>query len=194
MRRTLIGLVAGIVIGITFISMSGVGRAATSDDSSQNPLTAWIPDITEIMNGALQDIFISAGAEIEDPEISEFYNRLTSNMMTTIEEGNTVSYTGPEVDFPLIRLATPAHNSTVSGNVFIWVDSVDDLDPIGSLTVTILIDGTTPMVATYSYTSGYYEAMWDSSTVSQGTMHTILATSIDSEANSQSTLGVVLVE
>ncbi len=191
MRRTLIGLVAGIVIGITLISMSGIGRAAEGDAGSQNPLTSWIPDIKQIMNDAMEDIFISAGAEIQDPEIADFYDKMTGNVMTTIVAG---SYTGPVIAYPLIRIVTPAYNSTVSGSVFIWVDAVDDLDPIGSLSVEILIDGTTTIAASYNLLSGYYEATWDSTTVPPGTTHTILATATDSGGGSQTTLAVVLVE
>lgn len=194
MRRTLIGLLAGIVIGITLINMSGIGRAAEGDAGSQNPLTSWIPDIKQIMNDAMQDIFTSAGTEIQDPEIAEFYQKLTGNVMTNIVEGDGPSYTGPEVAFPLIRLVTPANNSTVSGLVFVWVDAVDDMDPIGSLSVEILIDGTTPIATVYEFSSGYYEASWDSTTVPPGTMHTILATATDSMGNSQTSLSVVLVE
>lgn len=194
MRRMLIGLVAGIVIGITLISMSGIGRAAEDDAGSQNPLTSWMPDIKQIMNDAMQDIFITAGAEIQDPEIADFYDRLTSNVMATFVAGNTTEYTGPDIAYPLIRIVTPAYNSTVTGTVSIWVDAVDDFDPIGSLSVEILIDGTTPITAIYQLSSGYYEATWDSTTVPPGTMHTILATATDSGGSSQTSLSVVLVE
>lgn len=194
MRRTLIGLFAGIVIGVTLISMSGIGRAAEGDAGSQNPLTSWMPDIKQIMNDAMQDIFISAGTEIRDPEIAEFYDRLTGNVMANLVAENTSTYTGPAVSFPLIRIVTPAYNSTVDGPVFVWVDAVDDFDPIGSLTVEILIDGTTTIATNYEFGSGYYEAMWDTTTVPPGTMHTILATATDSAGNSQTSLSVVLVE
>lgn len=194
MRRTLIGLIAGIVIGITLISMSGIGRAAESDAGSQNPLTSWIPDIKKIMGDAMQDIFSSAGTEINDPELADFYGKLTGNMMTNIVEDNAVAYSGPAVDFPLIRIVTPAYDSTVNGPVFVWVDAVDDFDPIGSLSVEILIDGTTSIMASYVLISGYYEALWDGTTVPPGTMHTVLATATDSEGNSQAALAVVLVE
>jgi hypothetical protein len=78
--------------------------------------------------------------------------------------------------------------------VFVWVDAVDDFDPIGTLTVEILIDGTTMIATNYEFLSGYYEATWDSTTVPPGTMHTILATATDSAGNSQTSLSVVLVE
>ena len=194
MRRTLVGLIAGIVIGITLINMSGIGRAADGDAGSQNPLTSWIPDIKQIMNDAMQDIFDSVGTEIQDPEIALFYDKLTTNVMTNVVAGSGSGYTGPVVAFPLIRIVTPAHNSTVSGPVFVWVDAVDDFDPIGSLSVEILIDGTTTLATSYEFSSGYYEAMWDSTTVPPGTMHTILATATDSMGNSQTSLSVVFVE
>ena len=194
MRRTLIGLLAGIVIGITLISMSGIGRAADGDAGSQNPLTSWIPDIKQIMTDALQDIFSSARTEIRDPEIAGFYDKLTGNIMTTIATENAAAYTGPEIAFPLIRIVTPAYDSTVSGSVYVWVDAVDDFDPIGSLSVEIVIDGATTITATYEFVSGYYEAVWDGTTVPPGTTHTILAIATDSGGTSQSALTFVLVE
>ena len=192
MRRTLIGLIAGIVIGITLISMSGIGRA--SDEESSNPLTSWIPDLKQIMSDAMQDIFVTAGAEIRDPQIASFYDTLTGNVMTNIVAGNGAAYTGPEVAYPLIRIVIPAYNTNVSGAVFISIDAVDDFDPIGTLSVEILIDGTTTIAENYQPQSGYYEAIWDSTTVPAGTMHTILATATDSGGVSQSTISVVLVE
>ncbi len=115
MRRTLIGLIAGIVIGITVVSMSGIGRAADGDAGSQNPLTSWIPDIKQIMNDAMQDVLISASTDIQDPEIANFYEKLTGNVMTNIEAGNGATYAGSVTAYPLIRIVTPPYNSTVSG-------------------------------------------------------------------------------
>ena len=194
MRRTLIGLVVGIIVGITLISMSGIGRAADGDAGSQNPLTSWMPDIKQIMNDAMRDIFTSAATEIQDPELAGFYGKLTGNMMTNIAAGNTAVYAGPDIAYPLIRIVAPGYSSTVRGPVFVLVDTVDDFDPIGTLSVRILVDGTTTIAASYSQSSGYYEAMWDSSTVSPGTMHTIQATATDSEGNSQVAFTFVHVE
>ena len=114
MRRTLIGLIAGIAIGIALISMSGIGQAADGDAGSQNPLTSWIPDIKQIMSDAMRDIFSSAGAEIRDPGIAEFYNKLTGNMMTII-----VAMLGLIMPEPLAiapRRSVPEGNSTSAAN------------------------------------------------------------------------------
>ncbi|MCZ6538597.1 MAG: Ig-like domain-containing protein [Chloroflexi bacterium] len=194
MRRTLIGLVAGIVIGITVVSMSGIGRAADGDAGSQNPLTSWIPDIKQIMSDAMQDVFISASTDIQDPEIANFYEKLTGNVMTNIEVEKAATYTGPVIAYPLIRIVTPAYNSTVSGSVLVRVDAVDDFDPMGTLSVEILVDGTMTITAHYVPLSGYYEAIWDSMQVPSGTMHTIMARATDSGGSSQTTLSVVFVE
>ena len=88
MRRTLIGLVAGIAIGIMLVSMTGIGCAAEGDvdTDASNPLTAWIPDLKVILNDALKDIFDSGSAEIRDPAIAEFYGKLTSNLVSTVRE------------------------------------------------------------------------------------------------------------
>jgi len=73
-------------------------------------------------------------------------------------------------------------------------ESVNDFDPIGSLSVEILIDGATTIKTNYQLQSGCYEAMWNSTTVPAGTVHTILAAATDSVGTSQPTFSVVLVE
>ncbi len=198
MRRTLIGLVAGIAIGVMLVSMAGVGRAADADAS--NPLTAWIPDLKVILNDALRDIFDSGSAEIHDPAIAEFYGKLTSNLTNTVGETGTADdisvagYSSPEIVFPLVRIASPAQASLVSGVVLFQVDAVDDRDAIGTLAVSISIDGTSVIPATFSQSSGYYEAFWDSSIVPVGTLHTIGANVIDSDGDTTTIVTVVSVE
>ena len=121
----LFGLVAGIVIGITFTSMSGIGQAAEGDANSENPLTSWVPDFKEIFTGAIEDMFSSASGEIQDPEIADFYSRLTSNMMATVEQDDVKAYSGPVIEFPLVRIASPTNDSVVNGLVRIRVDAVE---------------------------------------------------------------------
>ncbi|MDA1280951.1 MAG: Ig-like domain-containing protein [Chloroflexi bacterium] len=193
MRRILFGLLAGIVIGATLMNMSGVGQAAGENPDSESALTAWVPDLKEIMTGALRDLFSSASVEANDPEIAEFYGRLTNNMLTTIEAESNDSFSRAEVDFPLVRITFPANQAVVSDLVSIHVDAVDDKDPIGTLTVRIAIDGTTTIEAAYSPESGFYEASWDSNTVTPGTMHVLTCVVTDSLGNSQSASAVVLV-
>ena len=190
----LFGLVAGIVIGITFTNMSGIGQAAEGGAVSENPLTSWVPDFKEIFTGAIEDMFSSASGEIQDPEIADFYSRLTSNMMATVDQDDVKAYSGPVIEFPVVRIASPANDSVVSGLVHIQVDAVDDLDPAGSLSVEITVDGATRLTATFSPNSGYYETSWDTVAVLPYTMHTLTAVVIDMQGNSQSALTVVLVE
>jgi hypothetical protein len=201
-RRTLIGLVAGIAIGIMLVSMTGIGNAAEGDvdTDASNPLTAWIPDLKVILNDALKDIFDSGSAEISDPVIAEFYGKLTSNLVSTVSESgmadaiSVAGYSSPEIVFPLVRMAAPVQASLVSGLVLFQIDAIDDKDPIGTLVVSILIDGTSSISAVYSPASGYYEAVWDSSSVPVGTLHTISANVIDSEGDATSIVSVVSVE
>lgn len=175
------------------MNMSGVGQAAGENPDSESALTAWVPDLKEIMTGALRDLFSSASVEANDPEIAEFYGRLTNNMLTTIEAESNDSFSRAEVDFPLVRITFPANQAVVSDLVSIHVDAVDDKDPIGTLTVRIAIDGTTTIEAAYSPESGFYEASWDSNTVTPGTMHVLTCVVTDSLGNSQSASAVVLV-
>jgi hypothetical protein len=90
-------------------------------------------------------------------------------------------------------MVTPGTNFTVGGIVFILIDAVGRFDPTGSLKVEISVDGTTPIAASNSPVSGYYGAIWYSTTVPSGSLHTLVATATDSAGKSKSTNAVVSI-
>lgn len=114
-------------------------------------------------------------------------------VMTNAREGSKSSTIAKRIRSPRIRMVTPGFNFVVGGSVFILLDAASDVDPVGSLDVEVRIDRTTHIEATYSATSGYYGAIWDSSDLPSGTMHSITAEVMDSAGNSKSTHAIVSV-
>ena len=58
---------------------TGIGIARASDGDDQSMWTAWIPDMEQIFNSALYNMFESAGEKFTDPELKAFYERLTGD-------------------------------------------------------------------------------------------------------------------
>ena len=83
MKRTLLGIVAGVAIGVT--ATAGL-NAARGDSNESNPLTAWVPDMDQIYNTALENVFDSAGEEFTDPELKAFYERLTGEIIDSLDD------------------------------------------------------------------------------------------------------------
>jgi PKD repeat protein len=84
---------------------------------------------------------------------------------------------------PAVSIMAPAEGATVAGPaVLVQIDATDDADPAGALTVEWNVDGGAWLPATWNGVSGYYEASWDSTAVSDGP-HTLNAQATDSEAN-----------
>jgi subtilisin len=86
---------------------------------------------------------------------------------------------------PTVSWVNPADGDTVSDSVAVQISASDAEDSDDSLTVEWSVDGGTAQTATYDSTSGYYEASWDSTGVSDGD-HTLSATATDSAGNTSS--------
>lgn len=114
-------------------------------------------------------------------------------VMTNVKERSKTSTIAKRIRSPRIRMVTPGFNFVVGGSVFILIDAASDVDPEGSLKVEVRIDRTTLIEATYSSESGYYGAIWDSSALPSGTMHTVSAKVLDSAGNSKLTHAIVSV-
>jgi hypothetical protein len=110
-----------------------------------------------------------------------------------IRTRNAAPFNRLNVKAPTVRFVTPCNDFMVDGVVFILIDAAADLDPVGDLKVDIRINGIISMRATYSTSSGYYGAIWDSSTAKTGAMHTITAKVTDSAGNTKSTHTVVSI-
>lgn len=94
---------------------------------------------------------------------------------------------------PTAAIINPADGSTVSGTVLIQIDAADTEDAPGSLSVEWSIGANPPQPTTYNSGSGYYEATWDSTLVSDGT--TTINTSVtDSDGNSAMDSNAILVD
>lgn len=121
------------------------------------------------------------------------FDGTTGTGVVGVRTRNGAPFNRLNVKAPQVRFVTPGNNFMVDGVVFILIDAAGDLDPVGGLKVDIVIDGSISMRATYSASSGYYGAIWDSSAVKSGTMHTLTAKVSDSAGNSKSTHTVVSV-
>ena len=61
MRRTLLGIFAGLIIGVTFTAGAGLVKGQTGSGD-----TGWVPDMEQVYNTALTSAFDAAG-EIHAP-------------------------------------------------------------------------------------------------------------------------------
>ncbi len=100
MRRTLLGIFAGLVLGIAFTAGAGIVRGQTGEGSS------WVPDMEQVFNTALSNTFDAAGEKFTDPELKAFYDRLTDDITGSL---------GTPVPFdPGIEVPTPTPEPTVT--------------------------------------------------------------------------------
>ena len=102
--------------------------------------------------------------------------RATDSAMNIGSDNNSVTV----ANGPTVNIVNPT--GTVSGIVTVEIDATDLDDPAGTLTVEYNIDGGAWQPTTYNGVSGYYEASWDTTTVSDGA-HTINARATDSDTN-----------
>lgn len=79
---------------------------------------------------------------------------------------------------PTVSIVNPPEAATVSGTELIQI-AVTDEDPAGTLTVEWNIDSGPWQPAVWNGTSGYYEANWDTTAVTDGA-HTVNARATDS--------------
>ncbi len=100
MRRTLLGIFAGLVIGVALTAGVGIVRGQTSEGD-----TNWVPDIEQIYFTALGNVFDAAGEKFTDPELKEFYDRLTGEI--------TEKLATPVPFDPGIEIPTPTPEPTV---------------------------------------------------------------------------------
>ncbi|MDG0868049.1 hypothetical protein GKO46_13355 [SAR202 cluster bacterium JH702] len=117
----------------------------------------------------------------------------TRDRISSLRGNSAVAPVRPKVRSPRIRMVTPGASFKVGRDVFILVDALSDHETVGNLRVELLVDGATLISAKYSPLSGYYGAIWDSSSERSGSIHTIIAKVTDSVGNTKSTLTTVSV-
>ena len=99
MRRTILGVLAGLVLGIALTAGVDVVRGQTTEED-----TSWVPNMEEIFNTALSNTFDAAGEKFTDPELKAFYDRLTNDI--------TNSLSTPVPFDPGIEVPTPTPEPT----------------------------------------------------------------------------------
>ncbi len=92
MGRMLIGILAGVVLGVSLTAGASLVRGASSGDGG----AGWVPDIEQVYNSALTNMFDAAGEEFTDPELKAFYDRLTGEITDSLS--TPVPY-DPQIDF-----------------------------------------------------------------------------------------------
>jgi hypothetical protein len=80
MRRTLLGIFAGLVIGVSMTAGVSMVRGQSNDGG-----VAFVPDVEKIYKNALANVFDAAGEKFTDPELKEFYDRLTGEITDSLE-------------------------------------------------------------------------------------------------------------
>ena len=85
MRRTIIGIFAGLIIGVSLTAGASLVSAATGDDS----VASFLPDMEQVFNNALASMFSAADAKFTDPELKAYYDQLTQSIL------NREPYTPP---------------------------------------------------------------------------------------------------
>ena len=102
MGRMLLGIFAGLILGISVTAGASLVSGATSADGG----TGWVPDVEQVYNTALSNVFEAAGEEFTDPELKAFYDRLTGEITDSLS--TPVPY-DPEIgpDFGNGDLAPP---------------------------------------------------------------------------------------
>ncbi len=99
MRRTIFGILAGLVLGVSVTA----GVSAVRGDGTSG--AGVIPDMETIYNSALSNVFEAAGEKFTDPELKAFYDRLTGEITDSLQ--TPVPY-DPGIEIPTVTpTATP---------------------------------------------------------------------------------------
>jgi subtilisin family serine protease len=107
--------------------------------------------------------------------------RATDTAGQTAEHSVTVMVDNVD-EAPVVNIINPLDNSVVSGSVAIKVSATDAEDATGDLNVDVSVDGVWH-VAPYNSDSGYYEYIWDTTSLENGSAHSIAARATDSGGN-----------
>jgi hypothetical protein len=109
---------------------------------------------------------------------TEYYSATaSSSWRTRVASFKLAECGGATNNTPTVSFQNPA-SGTVAGSVAIRIDASDE-DPPGTLSVQWNVDGGTWLPATYNTGSGFYEALWNSTSSPDGP-HTLNARATDS--------------
>lgn len=79
MRRTILGMIAGLMLGVSFTA--GMSVISADGDGSGDSVASFLPDMEQVFNNALVSMFDSAGQKFTDPELKDYYDRLTQSIV-----------------------------------------------------------------------------------------------------------------
>jgi hypothetical protein len=82
-RKTLFGIFAGVLIGVGLTA--GIDAVRGQSDPGGSGTTV-VPDMEGVYRSALGTLFEAGGEEFTDPELKAFYDRLTGNIMDSLDE------------------------------------------------------------------------------------------------------------
>lgn len=77
MRRMILGIIAGLILGVSITAGASLVSAAGDTTS----VASFLPDMSQVFNNALTTMFDSAGQTITDPEIKSYYDKLTTSIL-----------------------------------------------------------------------------------------------------------------
>ncbi len=80
MPRMLLGVFAGLFLGVALTAGVSMVRGQSGDNNANV-----VPDIEQVYNTALSNMFEAAGEKFTDPELKAFYDRLTSEITEQLE-------------------------------------------------------------------------------------------------------------
>jgi len=133
---------------------------------------SWDIDVTD---GDVTDPgWTGIGSWSSDTQMFDFFSVGTSGEPARLDDAR-----------PEIAWQQPLSEETVDGTVTLKISVTDAEDAAGTPTVEYRVDGETWSTASFNSDTGYYEASWDSSGLSDGT-HTLDATVTDSAGNTDS--------
>ena len=170
------GSVSGVVpvsvtandnVGVTRVDLKVNGAVVASDTSAPYSFS-WDSSSLVGTNATLVAVAYDAAG-----------NAGTSKTITVSVAGTTQGASGTDTTPPVVRIASPANGSTVSGNVTVSVSATDN---VAVASVTLTIDGT--VVATSNTASISYR--WNTRKIASGT-HVIMAAGRDTSGNQAST-------
>ena len=112
MKKAIFGVIAGLVLGITVTAGIDVVRGQSNDSG-----IGVVPDMEQIYNSALNNMFDAAGEKFTDPELKAFYERLTGEITESL--ATPVPY-DPGLDAPE---ATPTPVPTPEQSADFWISA-----------------------------------------------------------------------
>lgn len=145
------------------------------------PLASEVPGLEEF----LSTTFVTVASDATTDPVDEPTDDPTS------EPEPTSDPTPEDTVAPDVQVTSPADGERVSGTVVVRLAASDEVDPEGSLTVAVAVDGGAWSPATFNASTGAYELAVDTTVLKQGS-HTLAARATDAAGNLAEGPGVTI--